>query len=254
MKWRKVYLFMLAALLVGLTVLLSAAAVRIWQEGSLRKAENPLAAVYTPENVKEQLLRISPLLIAVTVLTAAGLALGIRDEQYTRPAPSPEADRKMLASRLGEPGVEIRKERKKQRTIRWIRWTAFTLCMVPIAIYCADRGHFPERETEAMIASLALHTMPWAAAGLLFLLGGMLLEEKSMRRETDLARAQLKAGQGGRPAAAGAGKLPGRGITAVRSILLLAAGAMIILGALNGSLEDVLMKAINICTECIGLG
>jgi len=48
--------------------------------------------------------------------------------------------------------------------------------------------------------------------------------------------------------------MPGRGTTAVRIALLVAAAALIILGILNGSMKDVLMKAINICTECIGLG
>ena len=41
---------------------------------------------------------------------------------------------------------------------------------------------------------------------------------------------------------------------AVRLVLLAAAVVFILLGALNGSLRDVLLKAINICTECIGLG
>ena len=38
MTRKKVYLIILAALLALLTVLLSAAAVRIWREGSARKA------------------------------------------------------------------------------------------------------------------------------------------------------------------------------------------------------------------------
>lgn len=38
--------------------------------------------------------------------------------------------------------------------------------------------------------------------------------------------------------------------------LLLAAAAIILIvhGVWNGGLRDVLIKAINICTECIGLG
>lgn len=41
---------------------------------------------------------------------------------------------------------------------------------------------------------------------------------------------------------------------AVRIVVGLAAAALIILGVLNGGMRDVLVKAINICTECIGLG
>lgn len=37
-------------------------------------------------------------------------------------------------------------------------------------------------------------------------------------------------------------------------VLYIAAAALIALGIFNGGLRDVLIKAINICTECIGLG
>ena len=40
----------------------------------------------------------------------------------------------------------------------------------------------------------------------------------------------------------------------IQTILVAAAAAFILLGILNGSARDVLVKAINICTECIGLG
>ena len=36
--------------------------------------------------------------------------------------------------------------------------------------------------------------------------------------------------------------------------MLAAALALIVLGVLNGGLRDVLVKAVNLCTECIGLG
>ena len=42
--------------------------------------------------------------------------------------------------------------------------------------------------------------------------------------------------------------------TAVRAVLLILAAAMIIAGILNGSMKDVLVKAVNLCTECVGLG
>ena len=40
----------------------------------------------------------------------------------------------------------------------------------------------------------------------------------------------------------------------VRISLLLTGLVLIVLGILNGGLRDVLIKAVNICTECIGLG
>ncbi|MBP3912854.1 MAG: hypothetical protein J6D14_00395 [Lachnospiraceae bacterium] len=40
----------------------------------------------------------------------------------------------------------------------------------------------------------------------------------------------------------------------VRRILLAAAIVFVVLGMFNGSMKDVLVKAIKICSECIGLG
>lgn len=40
----------------------------------------------------------------------------------------------------------------------------------------------------------------------------------------------------------------------LRILLYAAALLLIVAGILNGGMRDVLIKAINICTECIGLG
>ena len=46
----------------------------------------------------------------------------------------------------------------------------------------------------------------------------------------------------------------GRALLALRIALCAAAVVLIVLGVMNGGLWDVLVKAVNICTECIGLG
>ncbi|MBQ6048114.1 MAG: thioredoxin [Oscillospiraceae bacterium] len=43
-------------------------------------------------------------------------------------------------------------------------------------------------------------------------------------------------------------------LKAVRICLLVLAITLIIHGIFNGSMRDVLFKAVRICTECIGLG
>ena len=55
-----------------------------------------------------------------------------------------------------------------------------------------------------------------------------------------------------RPPAAPAER--GRALPALRIALYAAAVVLIVLGVMNGGLWDVLVKAVNICTECIGLG
>ena len=43
-------------------------------------------------------------------------------------------------------------------------------------------------------------------------------------------------------------------VNTIRTVVLTAAVLLIIAGILNGGVLDVLVKAINICTECVGLG
>ena len=40
----------------------------------------------------------------------------------------------------------------------------------------------------------------------------------------------------------------------IRILFFLAAAALIAAGVCNGGMRDVWVKAVNICTECIGLG
>ena len=47
---------------------------------------------------------------------------------------------------------------------------------------------------------------------------------------------------------------PGRKIRALRILILVLAVILIVLGILNGGLEDVFSKGAVICTECVGLG
>ena len=51
---------------------------------------------------------------------------------------------------------------------------------------------------------------------------------------------------------AGPEKLAKRSL--IRRILLAAAVCFVVMGIFNGSMRDVLVKAIKICTECVGLG
>ena len=46
----------------------------------------------------------------------------------------------------------------------------------------------------------------------------------------------------------------GTDLTGPRLLLLILAAALILHGIINGSMHDVFVKAVNICTECIGLG
>lgn len=72
--------------------------------------------------------------------------------------------------------------------------------------------------------------------------------------------AALSAGVRARAAGPAAGKtpvepLPGKERTPlIRTALMVLAAGLIVRGVVNGGLNDVFVKAVRICTECIGLG
>ena len=249
----KLYLALQAAVCVALAALLAASAIGIYREGMARRAEDPLAAIYTPEIVREKLAPIAPLLIASAALLAAGLALGIRDG---RPGSAKDflLVRDAMAARVATPSEAMVRERRLQRRLAWIGRGAFAGCMIPAILWLANPDHFPLDDLEGMFAGLLRGILPWTALGLGALAVTAALRERSARREVEAAAIRLKEErrQGVRPEPP-AGK-PAQRTGALRAILSLAALALIVAGIFNGSAGDVLYKAINICTECIGLG
>ena len=250
----KLFLALQAVVCIALVVLLSLSAISIYREGSARKAERPMESVYTPGEVAGRFAPIAPLLFASIGLLIAGLVLGVRDENATKPVKDAALNRDLLVSRVAQPSEAMRTERRAQKRLLWIGWGLFALCMVPILIYLMDPAHFPEADLEGMFFSLLRVLLPWTAVGLGALAVTAVLSEKSVLRETLAAQAQLKAEK-----AAGIAVAPrsveSRGKTAIpQAVIIVAAVILIIAGVLNGSARDVLYKAITICTECVGLG
>lgn len=160
---KQIYQLFLSALIILLAVLICSSAVGIYQEGSRRKAEDPLGSVYTKEAVEDAVSSIAPLFIAVAVLAGGGMLAGVRSDRRVKKTGGPQ----------GTPGTE------------------------------------PSDEGSPARIEMAADT----AAG---------------------------------------GKTRSRVI--LRVLLISAAVLCIIVGIFNGSMQDVFVKAANICSECIGLG
>ena len=257
MTEKKLYLILQSVLCVLLVILLSVSAVSIYREGRARKAENPMEWIYTRETVGEKFGLIAPLFFGAIGLTAAGWILSVKDDSADGPVRDAEIARDLAVSRVAAPNGAMKEERRKQKKLRWGGWALFLLCMVPICVYLLNGEHFPDGDLEEMVASLAMHIVPWIVLGLGCLMLTTVLAEKSMLRETAAARAQIEeekeAGTVPEPKPEKRAKNP-KAKRMVQLIVVIAAVAFIILGVMNGSAKAVLTKAANICTECVGLG
>ena len=254
MRKSRVYLIAMAAVCVALAAMLSLTAVSICREGLARRAANPLESVYTPQIVAERFAPIAPLFLIFLALLVAGLALGIRDERADRPSRDAALTRDLAVSRVCLPSEAMARERTAQRRLLWIGRVAFALCMVPVAVYLLDPGHFPPDDPEVMFSGILRVFLPWTTLGLTALAAAGGLRDRRFQRETEAAkaRAEQERREDLRPALTPPAPTKGRG--AVQALILIAAVALIVAGIVNGSARDVLYKAIAICTECIGLG
>ena len=257
MTEKKIYLALQSVLCVLLVILLAVSAVSIYREGRARKAENPMEWIYTREVAGEKFKPIAPLFFGAIGLTAAGWILAVKDENAEKPVKDTELTRNLIVSRVVTPSEEMKKERLRQKRIFRGGWALFLLCMVPIGIYAANGAHFPDGNLEEMITSLAVHIFPWIILGLGCLMVSTILQEKSMQRETAAAQAQIKTEKesGIQPEAKAETRVKNtRTKRTVQTVVVIAALVFILLGVMNGSAKAVFTKAVNICTECVGLG
>ena len=250
----RIYLIFQAILCILLVILLSASAVTIYREGAARKAEHPLEPIYTREIVAEKAAPIAPLFFTAVGLLVAGLVLGIEDDNANQAAEDSELMRNFITARVVKPSDAMRKAQGGQKRWMLIGWGVFILCMLPILCYIINPAHFPQEDLEGMFIGLLLVVLPWTIVGLGALAVCFRIRERCILRETEAAQERLKeekeAGVSPETKAAPLSK----SIGALQTALIAIAVGLIVAGVFNGSARDVLYKAINICTECVGLG
>ena len=226
---------MLQWLLSAATVLM--AALLIWQcvtiyhEGIAPEnmGENGLRIhdIYSREIVTAHFASIAWSVWVFLALLAANIIAGKPEQKESLRAPV-ENQLLMLRARTEETD-EIRKV-KKQRIGVWCG--AAILCLI-----CGG-----------MAGRFLLDWFPWIGLAFILLMAAEQWNFRLLMKELELRRSAQKR----KPDAAASEKTTGRNV--IRVIIVAAAVALIVLGVMNGGMFDVLVKAINICTECIGLG
>lgn len=279
MTKNKVFLWIQTALCALIAILLAVAAVRIFLDGSAYQAAgHPSEWIYTREKVTAALMPILPLFLLSFAMTVYSLVKDIKDEEADKPVQDVERARDLVCARVAEPSEEMAKERALQKKLRLGGWIGFAVCMIPILLYITNGAHFALTDAEGLdhsIVSMVAFVVPWTVIGLACLVVTTVLQGRSIQREADAATALMKEAAAAKAAQAASADAPAAKAPAaakagaplyntspetarrrilIRRVLLVAAVIFVILGVQNGSMKDVLVKAIRICTECVGLG
>ena len=257
-RLNKDHLLRVASLALSAATLLLAALL-VYQCASVYLAgispENMTAAgvrvndIYSREIVGERLSRISWAFVLWLALLALTLALRGASHGPSREAMdiTPETRLALLKARTSlTPAMSA--EERKRRVAALLCGGVCAVCAAMCCAYLFDLAHFASRDLETVMGAMLLHIVPWVALAFAALLLLAQVREKSLLREVEAAKNAPKRSIGPqttqRPSLLAAGRVA----------LYAAALLLIVAGILNGGMFDVLVKAINICTECIGLG
>lgn len=264
---RRVYEICLAGLTVEVGLLF------IWQVWSLFSTGDK---AFSRASVAEYFAPIAPF-VWLWIAAVVGAAV----VWYIFPAPKrdmgaildPKCTLKKLRRRLPEGGE--RTQSKKQGALRAVVWGVCAALCIVCAVFAVVTltGDIALKATEGFFAAHSeaeriLRAMPWLLGGLCAFAAASYYDEYSAEKEISLVKAELveNAKKGikatGEPKPTLWERLCEKApffrskwfMIAVRALVGAIAIVLIVVGIGNGGMADVLEKAINICTQCIGLG
>lgn len=222
---------------------------------------------YTREIAADRLIKLA---IPCVLLVAAIIIGAVIPLAKQRVKPEAELGVKRLSSRMPADGSgeeyeaakAVFEKTRKLRLAAWLAASAVTAACVGVLLwYLLDTAHFSLDTTASMLDLVAV-AMPVTAISLAALVAASVANGVFAKKQLAALKTLIKCGNGEPRGKAENKILAALGFVAssditlwvVRGAVLVVAVVFVVLGVLNGGANDVLVKATNICTECIGLG
>lgn len=205
--------------------------------------------VFSAEKVADALHQASPLLIACLLWIGLSVLLSIGTPALSRPKPlSAENRLRLMKKQLSSFPPEAKQEEKRRLFIHLFAAAGILFCILWCLLFLLNRANFLSWNLEQVMAKMLQHVVPaLIAAGLIGYIAIVLCDrsrKKECRQLQSLAKTERTCNCAPKNTL----------IFPVRIFLMTIALLFIVLGALNGGMQDMMNKAIKICTECIGLG
>ena len=251
-KKEKILRILLTAATILLLVLLAWQCMDIYLVGNspanLNENGLHIQSVYRSEDV---IARLSSLRIwamgYLTLLVAVCMMLP-RDVRKGSAVPmDPDNRLRLMKKKLTNLPEKAQAEESLRKKIGYGAAAVILLCSAVSLRFLLNRDNFTSWDLEKVMGQMLVHTFPWIILAFAAAFAAFFLCRRSMEREILLLK--VLTGDNVPEITSKYSCLPW-----VRIALYGAAVILILLGIGNGGMRDVLVKAINICTECIGLG
>lgn len=248
---RLVYGILLSASAVVAGICLMAACIGIYNSGG--------SQIYTPDKVAAAFAPIAGPVYLCLALIIGGFIL-----DFALPCEKkkikPEKNYAAILNRLMEKrdmdtcDAELKSQIQAQQALRKrdavICYAVLAVCSIGFLCYGANPANFHQSQINgSMIKAVSILfcclAVPFGSA-----LGAAYRAKKSLQAEIELVK-QIPAGEKKKAVSE---KKTIDGVLIARCVLVCAAVALLLYGFFAGGTADVLTKAVNICTECVGLG
>ena len=207
-------------------------------------------SMFTMADVGSRMQASAPLLGVClgAIVIAFVLEYKVSSEQQTTD-PVPAYQLKQLKMRQQTLPEAAQQEENRRKRLHIVGTITIIVLVLPAVIYLLDRRNFFDWDLENVMADTICHTVPWLLMALSAATIVLHISEQSIRHEVQILRSSTGADQ-----MPSRNTIPKQRLCAMRWGIFIVALLLVILGVLNGGWYDMLVKAINICTECIGLG
>lgn len=207
-----------------------------------------IQSVYRAEDVITRLktLRIWAVCYLLLLIAACIMIPGETRKASANPM-EPDNRLRLMKKKLTDLPEVAKAEETLRRKVCYVTFGMVMLCAGMSLVYLLKRDHFTSWDLELVMGRMLAHTLPWIVLAFAAVIAASFVCRRSLEREIHLLK-----GICGDKVPDAASK-PSR-LLSVRIALYVLAAVLIMDGISNGGMRDVLIKAINICTECIGLG
>ncbi len=260
-KLRHIYTIIISAFAVAMGIAFICVAADIYYSGK------GTGVIYTREIAAE---RLKVLAIPLIVLIGGIICGAIFPLQKVTASRKSEDTLKLLSAKTPSDGAgsEYESAEAKYRKLKaarmcvWCAALGLTLASTIASLcYLLNAANFAGEISEEVFKMMR-RVLPWIAVMFAGLIAASVTNGILATKQVRELKTMIKFGNGNAEpqreihALTTAKSIANNDITlwVVRGVIFVVAVVFIILGIFNGGAQDVLVKAVNICTECIGLG
>ena len=251
------YGIFLAIVVVAVAVCFAVSCISIYRDGG--------SSPFTPESISAHFNKIAiPTYISIAALIIGAIIAIVMPEKESELGKiyNPYIPLRALGSRLklsecdGELADDIRKERKFRILIRVLCAVICIALFGAALLFSLDFSRFSATDVNREVLGCVLISLPLSLGALVLIFAAAMINSASAVRELEITKWAISRRKSALmpKKEEKESRLGSVSVNIFRVIVLGVGIAFVILGINNGGMEQVLGKAVRICTECIGLG